>query len=165
MDYRQRTTRRLHEEHESTFAACARLEGALARLRTAPPTSVDPAWTTVFAPFARQLSDEVFRHFEFEEASLFPLLAAAGEGDVVGLLLEEHATIRECADAFLSRLPALRGGIEDVAGWRSFRTTALELTERLVGHAQKEEMAMLPALDDTLDDQQDNDLYTAYVGG
>ena len=39
----------------------------------------------------------------------------------------------------------------------------LELAERLVSHVQKEEMSMLPALDDLLDEEVDHELATAYA--
>jgi hypothetical protein len=43
------------------------------------------------------------------------------------------------------------------------RALALELAERLVSHVQKEEMSMLPALDDLLDEDADRELVLAYA--
>ncbi len=44
-----------------------------------------------------------------------------------------------------------------------FRALAFELAERLVTHVQKEEMALLPALDDLLDEDADRELQLAYA--
>ena len=52
--------------------------------------------------------------------------------------------------------------------WRkslpALRVTALELAERLVSHVQKEEMSLLPALEDLLDEATDAELALAYAG-
>jgi hypothetical protein len=39
----------------------------------------------------------------------------------------------------------------------------LELAERLVGHVQKEEMSLLPALEDLLDEEADAELAGRYT--
>ena len=43
------------------------------------------------------------------------------------------------------------------------KATALELAERLMSHIQKEEMSLLPALDDLLDEAADQELTEAYL--
>ena len=45
----------------------------------------------------------------------------------------------------------------------SFTTAGLEFAERLSSHAQKEEMSMLPALDNLLDADTDAELISGYV--
>ena len=50
----------------------------------------------------------------------------------------------------------------DEAGWRGLRTLALELVERLVSHVQKEEMSLLPALEDLVGEEDDRALITEY---
>ncbi len=42
---------------------------------------------------------------------------------------------------------------------------ALELVERLVAHIQKETMALLPMLEDLLDEDSDRELAFAYASG
>jgi hypothetical protein len=45
----------------------------------------------------------------------------------------------------------------------SLRSLGLELAERLVSHVQKEEMSLLPALEDLLDEEVDHELASAYA--
>src|SRR5512134_1087164 len=97
MDFSRHISRRLHEEHEATLALWGRLEQALAMRGSRPPTEED---LRLLRDCAAQLADEVTRHFAFEEAELFPRLAAAGEGDIAELLAEEHETIRAAARQF-----------------------------------------------------------------
>lgn len=164
MDFQRQTTRRLHEEHEATFDLCARIEQVLVgRGRVFPPPAGDASWSGLARELQARLPHDVARHFEFEEQALFPLLGRAGEGDVAELLTDEHAVIRACADEVLGLLGRAAAGALGGGDWQSLKSTALELSERLVAHAQKEEMALLPALDDLLDETQDRDLLMAYV--
>jgi hemerythrin-like domain-containing protein len=142
----RQVSRRLHEEHVATLALWSRVEGSLAAGK------MDAA---LMRDAAASLAAEIERHFAFEEAELFPRLAAAGEGDIASLLQEEHATIRSAATRFI----ALSKG--DFS--KEMRALGLELAERLMSHVQKEEMSMLPALDDLLDEETDHELASAYA--
>ena len=102
------------------------------------------------------LAHEISRHFAFEEEELFPRLAEAGEGDIAELLTEEHVVIRSAAQAFSAALEA--------QDWRQLRAAGLELSERLNAHVQKEEMSLLPAVEDLLDEETDARLALAYAG-
>ena len=106
------------------------------------------------------LADEVTRHFEFEESELFPRLAEAGEGDIARLLAQEHESIRTAARELRE---LLAGGAPDAVQWQKLRALGSELAERLVAHVQKEEMALLPALEDLLDEETDRELCLAYA--
>jgi len=153
MEFNRQISRRLHEEHEATLALWGRLEQTLALRGNRPPTEED---VRLLRDCAAQIADEVTRHFAFEEAELFPRLAAAGEGDIAALLAEEHETIRAAARQFAELA-------QDVTGrWPALRTLALELAERLVSHVQKEEMSLLPTLEDLLDEQTDLELAGRY---
>jgi hemerythrin-like domain-containing protein len=164
MEFRRQTTRRLHEEHEASFDACTRLEQALtARARGGAPEAGDPQWGSLARGLDAELGAEVLRHFDFEERSLFPLLEEGGEGDIAALLVEEHETIRECAGQLMPLLAQSCGAGVDAREWQALTMLGMELTERLVAHAQKEEMALLPALEDLLDDERDSELFGAYV--
>jgi hypothetical protein len=57
---------------------------------------------------------------------------------------------------------AIAGALDD-AGWDALKRGALELVERQVAHIQKEEMALLPLLEDLLDDATDRELAFAYA--
>ena len=113
--------------------------------------------------FARALEQDIERHFRFEEESLFPRMADAGDGDMAALLVEEHEAIREVAAELLPLArPPPRAPIDE-AGWAPLRRSALELVERQVAHIQKETMALLPLLDDLLDEETDRELAFAYA--
>jgi hemerythrin-like domain-containing protein len=150
MDYRRQTPQALDAEHRASLALYGKLEQALvARDRE--------GLARLAGPLARHLESEVSHHFDFEERELFPRLADAGEGDIAELLNEEHAAIREVA---ASLLPLVEAGPAtlDAAQSGDFRRLALELVERQVAHIQKESMALLPMLDDLLDDETDRAL-------
>ena len=138
----RQVSRRLHEEHQASLALWTRLEAALAAGK------VDAA---LMRSAAASLAEEIERHFAFEETELFPRLAAAGEGDIAELLAEEHQGIRAAGLRFIA---AAKENPLDA----QLRPLGLELAERLVSHVQKEEMSMLPALDDLLDDETDEAL-------
>jgi len=157
MEFNRQISRRLHQEHEATLALWGRLEQTLATRGSRPPTEQD---IRLLRDCAAQLADEVTRHFAFEETELFPRLAAAGEGDIATLLAEEHATIRGAA----RRFSELTQPAQDLAaGWPELRVLGLELAERLVGHVQKEEMSLLPSLEDLLDGETDAELAGSYA--
>jgi hypothetical protein len=54
-------------------------------------------------------------------------------------------------------------GAMDAAGWDTLKQCVLELVERQVSHIQKEEMALLPMLDDLLDEETDRQLAFEYA--
>jgi hemerythrin-like domain-containing protein len=150
MNYHRQTPQALDAEHRASLALYGKLEQALvARDRE--------GLARLAGPLARHLESEVSHHFDFEERELFPRLAEAGEGDIAELLNEEHAAIREVA---ASLLPLVEAGPAtlDAAQSGDFRRLALELVERQVAHIQKESMALLPMLDDLLDDETDRAL-------
>lgn len=154
MFYSRQTSLRLHEEHLATIQLWGRLEQSIAA--RVPEDELDRLLRNCSAA----LAEEVTRHFEFEEKELFTRLAQAGDGDIAELLTEEHETIRSGARA-LRELLALPQG--DAAARQRLRALALELAERLVAHVQKEEMALLPALEDLIDEETDRELVLAYA--
>jgi hemerythrin-like domain-containing protein len=157
MSYRRQTPQILDDEHRASLALYGRLEQAIA---SRDRDAVD----RLGAALARHLQDEVIRHFGFEERELFPLLAQAGEGDIAELLAEEHAAVREIAAVLLPLAQAGPASL-DAASYETFRRHALELCERQIAHIQKESMALLPMLDDLLDDDTDRTLSLAGASG
>ena len=53
----------------------------------------------------------------------------------------------------------------DDAGLHALKRGVLQLIERQVAHIQKESMALLPMLDDVLDESMDSTLAMAYASG
>ena len=140
MAFRTQVSRRLHEEHEATLALWGRVQR-------------DPLGIARQALAA--LEGEIGRHFEFEEKSLFPLLAVSGQGDLCDMLTDEHEVIREAA----RRAEALlASGRQDAA-----RSVLLGLAGEILSHASKEEVSLLPALDDALSDETDEQLTLEYA--
>jgi hemerythrin-like domain-containing protein len=140
MAFSTQVSRRLHEEHEATLALWARVQR-------------DPLGIAREALAA--LKGEIGRHFEFEEKSLFPLLADCGEADLCDMLTEEHEVIRGAAARAETLLAA---GRQDAA-----RAVLLELAEEILSHASKEEVSLLPALDDALSAETDEQLTLEYA--
>ena len=90
-------------------------------------------------------------------------MSEAGDGDMASLLAEEHAAVRAVAGEVLPLARAAAAGTLDDAGWTTLKRGALEMVERQVAHIQKETMALLPLLEDLLDDDSDRDLSFAYA--
>jgi len=150
----------LHDEHRSTLDLLGRVETALSR---APRR--DAKLVKLIHALGRQLEQELERHFEFEERELFRRMDDAGEGDIAALLAEEHAAIRAVAREVLPLTRDAVSGVLSDAGWDGLKRGAFELVERQVAHIQKEEMVLLPLLDDLLDEESDRELAFAYAAG
>lgn len=168
MNFQRQVCRQLDEEHRAHLALLEQVEQLLARTArrsTAPADAADAADAALLRRLDRELGHDVQRHFGFEEQSLFPRLVDNGDGGMAELLMQEHEVIREVASELQPLAQAAAAGTLDAAGWQSLAQTALELVERQVSHIQKETMALLPLLDDLLDDEADRELALAYAAG
>ena len=147
----------LDDEHRTSLALLGRVEQTLARA----------AHLTAFAPlataFVRLIEQDIARHFEFEEHELFPRMIDAGDGDIAALLREEHDAIRVVAAELLPLARAAANGALDERSFAELARGAREMVERQVAHIQKETMALLPLLDDLLDEDTDRELAFAYA--
>ena len=159
----RQTSRQLHEEHIHVIGLLDRLGLAAARLSGAPPAPNDETWGLLLPQLANALRHEVTRHFDLEEQKLFPILREHGHGDLVELLCEEHQTIRGVARPLLELVARARAQALDAAGWQSLRRLALELVDRLGSHARMEQDALVPVVDEILDDDTDLEIWTAHV--
>ena len=164
MNFSRQTSHTLHEEHRANLDLLGRAEQALVRApRGEGPR--DPDLIKLVGALARNLEQDIDRHFRFEENELFPRMSEAGDGEIAMLLIEEHEAIRAVAEELLPLTRAASAGTLDGAGWDALKRGALELVERQVAHIQKEEMALLPLLDDLLDDETDRQLAFDYAAG
>jgi hemerythrin-like domain-containing protein len=154
MDFVRQVTACLHREHVESLGLLERVEATLAK---APPAVGDASWARLMGELEANLANDIERHFAFEENALFPLVGA--DQDIAQLLAEEHAAIRALAKRIM---PLLRPGAA-AGSWPQFREMALELVERQVSHIQKEEMSLLPVLDDSLDAAQDSEMLSRYL--
>ena len=164
MEFARQISRKLHEEHLAILDLLGRFEQALARLRDQPPAG-DPVWRGLLSQLDAALQYEVTRHFDLEEDQLFPRLHQRGEGDLAELLFEEHEAIRAVAGPLLGLIARAQAGELDGAGWKALKVSGLELAERLGSHAQKEQSALVPLVDEMLDEQTDRELSIEYTAG
>lgn len=166
MDFRCQTNKRLHEEHAASLSLLARLERAVSGRSCAyPPAAQDREWQACAGAVLAAIDVEVARHFDFEERELFPRLEQSGDGDLAALLAEEHVTIRAVAQRLAELLRDALGGGLAPPQWQTLKTLALEFSERLAAHAQKEDGALLPVLEQLLDEETDRALFGAYASG
>ena len=158
MEFRSQVSQALDREHKEHLALLGELERTIASARR-----YEPAWHRLFMSLSRSLEHEVLGHFEFEETSRFPRLADAGDAGIAQLLTEEHDAIREVADELRPLLAALAPADGAAQDWDALRRLALEYCDRQLAHIQKETMALLPMVDDLLDDQTDAQLALHYA--
>jgi hemerythrin-like domain-containing protein len=164
LTFANRISQTLHEEHRATVALMERLEQLIVRFRKgAIPDAADAGVAKLLGDVATGVEGEVERHFNFEEQELFSYLASVGDEAIGAHLTDEHKAIRPLgADlAKLARQAKTQGF--DAARWEEFRRLGQELCERMLAHVQKEEMALLPLLDENMDAEAEAQLYQKYV--
>jgi iron-sulfur cluster repair protein YtfE (RIC family) len=163
MNLNYRVTRSLHQEHETTLILIGKLATLLNRTKASETPSVsEPALFDVLSGLRIALDAELEAHFAFEEKELFPLLEAEGESELGDLLIEEHKEIfpvRQQMKALVG--DALTNGFQGET-WPNFHRLGLEFVQRLTGHVDKEEMGLIPALEDILSDEDDQKIADSY---
>ena len=164
MSFQRQVSRALDDEHRANLEILGQVEQGFARAPRAGAAH-DPDWSRLAGALGRLLEHDLGRHFDFEERELFPRMEAGGDGDMALLLAEEHEAIRAVASELLPLTRAATAGTLDDAGWKALRRGALEIVERQVAHIQKETMALLPLLEDLLDENDDRELAFAYSSG
>jgi hemerythrin-like domain-containing protein len=164
MSFSNPVSQALHEEHRATVALMERLEQWLARTRRGgPPDVADPAVAQLLTDLAAGVEAEVQRHFAFEEEQLFTYLSAAGDEAIGAHLTDEHNAIRPLGSAIaeVARTAVAQGF--DPARWEELRRLGGELCERMLAHVQKEEMALLPLLEESMDAETASHLLRGYL--
>lgn len=156
-------TRTLHDEHLITISVLERLEGVFQKYGPKKtPMGDNPEITALLGDIINLVECDVKNHFAFEEDKLFPLLSAMGDSPISSILTGEHNVISPLG-GLLSELAktARADGFND-ASWVQFRLSGVELIERMISHIQKEEMALLPMLEDIVEDDEDAELMMTY---
>jgi hemerythrin-like domain-containing protein len=155
MTFAHRVTQMLHDEHMASVTMLNDLETLLATSgRTAPDTSSATVAATL-AGIAEAIEGEVTSHFAFEEEQLFTRLAEFGDAAIGEHLSEEHRAILPLGEGLAQMARSAMAAGFTPESWDGFRLGAAELIERMLDHIQKEEMALLPILDDVLDAETD----------
>jgi hemerythrin-like domain-containing protein len=161
--FTNRISQTLHEEHCATVALMERFEQLMARHRRAPPDAKERNVTQLLCDLSTGVEAEVERHFAFEESRLFSYLAEIGDSEISAHLTDEHNAMRPLGQrvASLAREGLAQGFDRD--RWIELCRLGQELCERMLAHVQKEEMALLPLLDEMLDPETDTRLYQDYT--
>jgi hemerythrin-like domain-containing protein len=162
MSFRCQVNHTLDSEHQATLDMLGRLEQLVVRAPQ-PGTTHDPEFSRLARLLAEHIERDIERHFDFEERELFPRLEAAGDGDIVELLMEEHRAIRPVLAELLPLAKTAGGRALEAGESERFKRGALEMIERLTAHIQKETMGLMPMIDDILDDDIDRELTLGYA--
>lgn len=164
MNFENRVSQIMYEEHCATIALLERLEKTITRYgKGEHPPSDDAATAKLLADMTVGLTVELGRHFDFEEAELFGYLVAAGDADLAKHLAEEHVPIRRTAAALVELIREVRQYGFDAPRWSEFRRLGLELCDSLSSHALREDGALLPVLEDNMDAETAERLYQSYM--
>ncbi|HNU10790.1 MAG TPA: hemerythrin domain-containing protein [Rubrivivax sp.] len=158
MSFMRQVSRQLDDEHRNSIDLLDRVSNALS---SGDASALDK----LASPLVRQLEHEIGHHFGFEEGELFPRMMQAGDGELASLLAEEHGTIRMVAADLLPLAEQLAAGTLAAGDRPALVRLTKELVERQVAHIQKETMALLPLLEDMLDDETDRELSLIYAEG
>lgn len=99
---------------------------------------------------------EVPRHFTIEEKEVFPILSENGMEDMVEVLTSEHRVILDLIGKVSPIIVKfVDEGVEPTKGeWEELVRFGGSLITELSSHAEKEEYAFVPAVEETLDDEQ-----------
>lgn len=163
MSFSRRTAQLLHEDHQATVAVIESLDQLIAKAKKKAPDIADPMVQKTLRNAGGAIEEEVSEHFAFEENELFTRLEEMGDVGIGMHLRGEHQALLPLGQSVAGMArEALENGFTDDS-WTRFRNTAAELIERMLAHIQKEEMALLPALEDLLDPETDMELSTAYA--
>jgi hemerythrin-like domain-containing protein len=163
MHFYNRVCQKLNDEHAAALVLLERLTNIIARHRNDVPDAKDATVAKLLSDLAAELPGEVERHFDFEEAELFPYLSAAGNQAIGAHLTHEHTIIRPIGAALVKLIGEVRAQGFDAARWAEFRRLGQQLNDSLGPHAQKEDMALLPMLEDNMDPETEARLYQDYV--
>ena len=152
LSFDNRVCQALYDEHRAATALFGRLQGFIARHgRDCAPDAADGAVAGLLSDLVFGIDTEVAGHFDFEERELFPQLEQAGEGAIAAHLMTEHSTLRPLAARLvaLARQAAAEGF--DAGRWDEFRRVGGEYCDSMHAHIEKEDLALLPLVEATMD--------------
>jgi hemerythrin-like domain-containing protein len=162
MNFRNRICQTLHDEHLANIALLQRLSQLLAAQGRAPPDN-NQAVQRLLSDLGSGMAGEVKRHFDFEENALFTYLDTIGESAVGVHLADEHAVLRPLITRLTETARAVSQRGFDAATWNEFQRAGTELCERLSTHIQKEEMALLPLIEENMQPETEIRFYQDYM--
>lgn len=163
MAFHRIVNRMLHDEHMAVVALLERFGHLLATHRAEAPPATDRAAAALLRELDVAIEHELAVHFAFEERELFPLLVDMGEEALPAALEGEHAEILPMAQRVAAYAHGGLDGPSGAAAWTALQRSGSALVEMLTAHAEKEEMGLLPALEEALDEETDARLAGAYA--
>ena len=163
MMYSNRVCQKLHDEHMATLAFLERLERFVSKGE--PAAALDSATRSFLIDLAVAFESEVWHHFDFEEKHLFDYLVAAGDTELARHLTDEHVQIKAAGERVIALARAGASAPFSPTAWREFRPLSQQLIEQLTAHVHKEEGILVPLLQDSMDGDAEEQLYSEYVMG
>ena len=163
MMYSNRVCHKLHDEHMATLALLERLERFVAKGE--PAAASDSGTRSFLIDLAAAFESEVWRHFDFEEDYLFDYLVAEGDTELPRHLTDEHVQIKAVAQRVIAMARAAAVAPFSPSAWREFRPLSQQLIEQLTAHVHKEEGVLVPLLQDNMESDAEERLYSEYAMG
>jgi hemerythrin-like domain-containing protein len=160
MSFNNRICQTLHDEHLANIALLQRIGQLLAQGRDPPGNN--QAVQRLLSDLDSGMGNEVKRHFDFEESALFTYLDSIGESAIGAHLTQEHSALRPLILDLCETAHATRERGFDPGSWNQFRRLGAELCGQLSAHIQKEEIALLPLIEENMDPETETRLYQDY---
>jgi len=161
MNFNNRICQTLHDEHLANIALLQRVGQLLAQGRD-PPNNDQPV-QRLLSDLDSGMANEVKRHFDFEERALFAYLDSIGESAIGAHLTQEHSMLRPLVAQLCETAHATKERGFNVESWNQFRRLGAELCGQLSAHIHKEEMALLPLIEENMDPETEIRLYQDYM--
>jgi hemerythrin-like domain-containing protein len=162
MNFRNRICQTLHDEHLANIALLQRIGQLLAAQGRTPPDN-NQTVQRLLSDLGSGMANEVKRHFDFEERRLFTYLDSIGESAIGIHLTEEHSVLRPLVAQLCETAHAMGERGFNAESWNQFRNLGAELCGQMSAHIQKEEMALLPLIEESMDSQTEIRLYQDYM--
>jgi hemerythrin-like domain-containing protein len=162
MNFRNRICQTLHDEHLANIALLQRVGQLLAAQGRTPPDN-NQAVQRLLSDLGSGMASEVKHHFDFEESALFPYLESIGEGAIGMHLTEEHSMLRPLIAQLCETAHAMEERGIEAESWNQFRRLGAELCGQMSAHIQKEEMALLPLIEESMDSETEVRLFQDYM--
>lgn len=162
MNFSNRICQTLHDEHLANIALLQRLGQLLAAQGPNPPNNNQAVQRLLFE-LGSGMASEVKRHFDFEESALFSYLDSIGEGAIGVHLTEEHSILRPLISQVCETARATGERGFNAESWNKFRRLGVELCRQMSDHIQKEEMALLPLIEENMNSETEYRLYQDYM--
>jgi hemerythrin-like domain-containing protein len=161
MNFGNRICQTLHDEHLANIALLQRVGQLLAQGRD--PPNIEQPVQRLLSDLDSGMAKEVKRHFDFEERALFAYLDSIGESAIGAHLTEEHSVLRPIIAQLCETAHATKERGFDAESWNQFRRLGAELCGQLSAHIHKEEMALLPLIEENMDPETETRLYQDYM--